>query len=93
MERYNQLWSTEINYFCITRRFVYLMAIIDWYIRYVPNWALSTKLEAQFCIDALNETLESSSCEIFNTNQGSQFTSHRFTEPLSAKGDPCEYGW
>jgi putative transposase len=50
------------------------MAIIDWYSRYVLNWALSTTLEADFCIDTLNETLEGESCEIFNTDQGSQFT-------------------
>jgi transposase InsO family protein len=50
------------------------------------NWALRTTLEADFCINALNETLGTSQCEIFNTDQGSQFTTHRFTEPLLAKG-------
>ncbi len=61
------------------------MAIIDWYSRYVINWALSTTLEADFCIVALNEVLETSCCEIFNTDQGSQFTTHRFTAPLLEK--------
>ncbi len=58
------------------------MAIIDWYSRYVLNWALSTTLEADFCILAVNEALETRQCEIFNTDQGSQFTTHRFTQPL-----------
>lgn len=62
------------------------MAIIDWYSRYVLNWALSTTLEVGFCIEALNETLEGASCEIFNTDQGSQFTTPRFTQPLLDKG-------
>ena len=62
------------------------MAIIDWYSRYVLNWALSTTLEADFCIEALHEALDTSHCEIFNTDQGSQFTSHRFTRPLLDEG-------
>jgi putative transposase len=86
IERCNQVWSTDITYIRLTHGFVYLMAIIDWHSRYVLNWALSTTLEADFCIVALNETLEASQCEIFNTDQGSQFTTHRFTEPLLDKG-------
>lgn len=86
IERCNQVWSTDITYIRLRHGFVYLMAIIDWYSRYVLNWALSTTLEADFCIIALNETLERSRCEIFNTDQGSQFTTHRFTQPLLDKG-------
>lgn len=86
IERCNQVWSTDITYIRMKHGFVYLMAIIDWYSRYVLNWALSTTLEADFCIEALNETLASSCCEIFNTDQGSQFTTHRFTGPLLNKG-------
>jgi len=86
IERCDQVWSTDITYIRMKHGFVYLMAIIDWYSRYVLNWALSTALEADFCINALNETLGTSQCEIFNTEQGSQFTTHRFTEPLLAKG-------
>jgi putative transposase len=86
IERCNQVWSTDITYIRLRRGFVYLMAIIDWYSRYVLNWALSTTLEADFCIAALNEVLETSQCEIFNTDQGSQFTTHRFTQPLLDKG-------
>ena len=81
IERCNQVWSTDITYTRMKHGFVYLMAIIDWYSRYVLNWALSTTLEADFCIEALNEALATSCCEIFNTDQGSQFTTHRFTKP------------
>ncbi len=62
------------------------MAIIVWYSRYVLNWSLSTTLEADFCIDALTETLMTSRSEIFNTDQGSQFTTARFTSVLLEKG-------
>ena len=86
IERCNQVWSTDVTYIRMKQGFVYLMAIIDWYSRYVLNWALSITLEADFCIVALNEVLDGSRCEIFNTDQGSQFTTHRFTGPLLAKG-------
>ena len=86
IERCNQVWSTDITYIRMKHGFVYLMAIIDWYSRYVLNWALSTTLDADFCIVALKETLATSQCEIFNTDQGSQFTTHRFTDPLLARG-------
>ena len=86
IERCNQVWSTDITYIRMRHGFVYLMAIIDWYSRYVLNWALSTTLDADFCIVALKETLATSQCEIFNTDQGSQFTTCRFTEPLLANG-------
>jgi len=84
--RCNQVWSTDITYIRMKHGFVYLMAIIDWHSRYVLNGALSTTLEADFCIGALNEALESARCEIFNTDQGSQFTTNRFTKPLLDKG-------
>jgi putative transposase len=86
IERCNQVWSTDITYIRLEKGFVYLMAIMDWYSRYVLNWALSTTLEADFCIEALCETLEQSRCEIFNTDQGSQFTTCRFTDRLLDKG-------
>ena len=84
--RCNQVWSTDITYIRLRQGFVYLMAIIDWYSRYVINWKISTTLEVDFCIEGLKESLESSRCEIFNTDQGSQFTSDRFTAPLLAAG-------
>jgi len=86
IDRCNQVWSTDITYIRLKHGFVYLMAIIDWHSRYMLNWALSTTLEAGFCIAPLNETLEEASCEIFNTDQGGQFTTPRFTEPLLEKG-------
>jgi len=86
IERCNQVWSTDITYIRMKHGFVYLMAIIDWHSRYVLNWALSTTMDADFCIVALNEVLDDSLCEIFNTDQGSQFTTNRFTGPLLAKG-------
>jgi len=82
ISRCNQVWSTDITYIRLRQGFVYLMAIIDWYSRYVLNWKLSTTLEADFCIEALKETLEDGRCEIFNTDQGSQFTSTGFTQEL-----------
>lgn len=82
--RCNQVWSTDITYIRLRQGFVYLMAIIDWYSRYVINWKISTTLEVDFCIEGLKESLKSNFCEIFNTDQGSQFTSNRFTEPLLA---------
>lgn len=86
IERCNQVWSTDITYIRLKHGFVYLVAIIDWYSRYVLNWAISITLEADFCIEALNEALTVSRCEIFNTDQGSQFTTPRFTNLLLAKG-------
>ena len=78
--------STDITYIRLARGFVYLMAVIDWYSRYVLGWALSTTLDADFCIEAVAEILEARRCEIFNMDQGSQFTTPRFTQPLLDKG-------
>ena len=83
IDRNDQAWS--ITYIRLNQGFCYLMAIIDWYSRYVLNWRLSTNLEADFCIEALTEILVDCQCEIFNTDQGSQFTSPRFTQPLLDK--------
>jgi len=82
--RCNQVWSTDITYIRLRRGFVYLMAIIDWYSRYVINWKISTTLEAEFCIQGLKESLKNCYCEIFNTDQGSQFTSNKYTGILLA---------
>ena len=62
------------------------MAIIDWYSRYVLGWALSTTLDADFCIEATSKLLQQQRCGIFNTDQGAQFTTPRFTQPLLDKG-------
>ena len=86
IERCDQVWSTDITYVRLTSGFVYLMAVIDWYSRYVLGWAISTTLDADFCIEAVDQILESRRCEIFNTDQGAQFTTPRFTQPLLDKG-------
>ena len=77
--RVNQVWSTDITYIRLKQGFVYLTAIVDWYSRYVLSWRLSTTLDAGFCIDALKEAISVyGTPEIFNTDQGSQFTSDDF---------------
>jgi putative transposase len=81
----DHVWSTDITYIRLTGGFVYLMAIIDWGTRFVLDWELSTTMEADFCIETLRRTLETNKPEIFNTDQGSQFTSPRFTGLLLEK--------
>jgi len=82
----DQVWSTDITYLPLRKGFVYLVAIIDWHSRYVLDWELSTTLEADFCVETLRRTLKKGYCEIFNTDQGSQFTSNDFTGLLLANG-------
>lgn len=81
--RPNQVWSTDITYVRMQSGFVYLTAVIDWYSRYVLSWRLSNSLDADFCREALEEALEISCPEIFNTDQGAQFTSVGFTQILT----------
>lgn len=78
----NQVWSADITYIRLVHGFMYLVAILDWFSRYVLSWRLSNTLETDFCLEALEEALERGDPEIFNTDQGSQFTSERFTAPL-----------
>lgn len=81
----DQVWSTDITYIRLAKGFVYLMAVIDWYSRYVLTWSLSTTLEADFCIESVSALLmQGKRCVIFNTDQGAQFTTTRFTNPLLA---------
>jgi putative transposase len=84
--RPNQVWAADITYIPMARGFLYLVAIIDWYSRYVLSWRLSNTLEAGFCIEALQEALKKGKPEIFNTDQGSQFTSEAFTGLLESHG-------
>jgi len=77
-----QVFSTDITYIRLRHGFVYLVAIIDWYSRFVLDWQLSINMEADFCIETLERVLASSRCDIFNTDQGSQFTSEGFTDVL-----------
>jgi len=82
----DQVWSTDITYIRLEQGFAYLMAIVDWYSRYVITWSLSQSMEADFCIEALQEALENRQCKIFNTDQGAQFTTPRFTRLLLDRG-------
>jgi putative transposase len=85
--RPNQVWATDITYIRLERGFAYLMAIIDWYSRYVISWRLSNTLDNDFCIEALEEGLRKYGLpEIFNSDQGSQFSSQDFTGILTGKG-------
>ena len=76
IERANQVWSSDITYLPMSKGYLYLVAIIDIYSRYVLSWELSNSLENSFCINALENALDSGKPEIFNTDQGSQFTSN-----------------
>tara|TARA_B100001964_G_C14154600_1_gene563682 strand:- start:62 stop:814 length:753 start_codon:yes stop_codon:yes gene_type:complete len=80
----NQVWATDITYIRLKRGFMYLVAVIDIFSRYVISWQLSNTLDTEFCIEALNEALGKSRTKpaIFNTDQGAQFTSYAFTEVL-----------
>lgn len=83
IDRPNQVWATDITYVPMARGFVYLIAIMDWYSRRVLSWSVSNTLDTRFCIDALNEAIDNHGApEIFNTDQGSQFTSEKFTGVL-----------
>ena len=82
--RPNQVWSTDITYIRLRGGFVYLAAVIDWYSRYVLAWELSISLEADFCVALLERALARQRPEIFNTDQGVQFTSTQFQAPLLA---------
>ena len=85
IDRVDQVWSTDITYIRLQGGFVYLMAILDWFSRYVLGWKLSLSLEADFCIEGLKQVLINGSCEIFNTDQGAQFTTPQFTDILTKK--------
>ena len=84
--RPSQVWAADITYIPMARGFLYLVAIIDWHSRYVLSWRLSNTLDASFCVEALEEALKKGKPEIFNTDQGSQFTSEAFTGLLQQHG-------
>lgn len=86
IDQANQVWCSDITYIRLRRGFVYLVAIMDWYSRYVLSWQLSTTMEADFCVEALEQALGSTTPQIFNTDQGSQFTSAAFTSMLKDHG-------
>ena len=86
IERPDQVWSTDITYVPLTSGFLYLAAIIDWYSRYVLAWRLSNTLDGSFCLEMLEEALRSGQPEVFNTDQGVQFTAQAWTGRLESAG-------
>ena len=86
IERPDQVWSTDITYVPLARGFMYLAAIIDWYSRYVLAWRLSNTLDGSFCLDMLEEALSRGKPEVFNTDQGVQFTAQAWTSRLETAG-------
>ena len=84
IERPNQVWSADITYIRLSQGFAYLVAILDWFSRYVLSWSLSTTLDAWFCVQTLREALRTARPQVFNTDQGSQFTSGGWIEELKA---------
>ena len=86
IDRADQVWSTDITYIRLNRGFIYLVAVMDWFSRYVLSYTFSTTLDKDFCLKALREALEVATPEIFNSDQGSQFTSEAFTGILKDVG-------
>lgn len=87
IDRPNQVWATDLTYIPMAKGFVYLVAVIDWHSRKVPSWRLSNSMNSDFCVEALEEALSRyGSPDIFNADQGSQFTSEVFTDVLKAAG-------
>ncbi len=82
----NEVWSSDITYVPMRHHFMCLTAVIDWFSRYVLSWRLSNTLEGQFCLEALDEALSMGRPEIFNTDQGSQFTARDYTSRLKEAG-------
>jgi putative transposase len=84
--RVNQVWSADITYIRLESGYVYLVAVMDWFSRYVLSWAVAITMDVQFCVEALDQALRGGQPEIFNTDQGAQFTSRAFTERLEKGG-------
>jgi len=83
VSRPDHVWCADITYIRLVHGFVYLVVVLDWYSRYILSWELSVTLEKEFCLQALNKALWISKPEIFNTDQGAQFTSEEFTGALA----------
>jgi putative transposase len=84
--RSDQVWAADITYIRMKHGFIYLVAIMDWFSRYVLAWRVSITMDVHFCMEALDDAFGIGKPEIFNTDQGSQFTSHSFTGALEAQG-------
>jgi putative transposase len=88
IDRPNQVWAADITYIPMARGFLYLVVVMDWHSRYVLAWRLSNTMDTSFCLDALEDALRKGRPEIFNTDQGAQFTSAAFTDKLETAGIP-----
>jgi putative transposase len=86
ISRSNQVWCADITYVPMSRGFMYLVAILDWFSRYVITWQLSNSLDGRFCLDALDLALKKGKPDIFNTDQGAQFTAQPFVGCLETAG-------
>lgn len=86
IERRDQVWSTDITYIPMASGFMYLAAVIDWYSRYVIAWRLSNTIDGSFCVELLEEALRSGKPDVFNTDQGAQFTAEAFAGCLERAG-------
>ncbi len=86
VERPDQVWASDITFVPMETGFMYLVAVMDWFSRYVLSWRLSNTMESDFCVEALEEALSKGRPEVFNTDQGSQFTSDQFTGVLKSAG-------
>lgn len=84
--RPDQVWSSDITYLPMRKGFMYLTAVLDWYSRYVVAWRVSNTLEGSFCLEVLEEAFRHGCPEIFNTDQGTQFTAHKFTGAVEGAG-------
>ena len=86
IDRPNQVWATDITYIRLRQGFIYLVAIMDWFSRYVLAWEVSVSMDSAFCVSALDWALTEAQPEIFNSDQGAQFTSEAFTNRLEDQG-------
>lgn len=86
IDRRDQVWSTDVTYLPLEGGYMFLAAVIDWHSRFVLSWRLSNTLDGRFCLDALNAALEEGRPEVFNTDQGTQFTARTFTGRLEEAG-------
>ena len=93
IQRPNHVWSTDITYIPMRGGFLYLVAVMDWFSRYVLSWELSNTMETGFCLAALHAAFRFGQPEIWNSDQGSQFTSADFLVPLNSCRIPHQYGW
>jgi putative transposase len=92
VERVNQVWSTDITYIRMAQGFLYLVAVMDWFSRFVLSWSLSLTMEVDFCIEALQRALRRGRPDIFNSDQGSQFTSDPVHRRTGSAPDRDQHG-